>query len=384
MPAGATTGGRRNCMRIESNDSRNRDWAGGGGLLTKILVAVALAAAVITAYSVTWHAPTPLDRPVMPLPPPARAAVAPENPQVTARFQREPCNRAAAGDEVLQLIRLNAFSQIVAMFDLVRQKCGTDEELEPYLFSAQMGLADFKGAAATADDLVKRYPADPQSHGWRAQAREKLGDFEGAYADMKKTLDLFPDRGNVHVSVFYDTARLAAAAGHPCEGARILCDFEAMNYTQNRTQQLDTLITGWRETGHCAEPAGPDELVVKYNAKAGGFVAQVTVNGVAGRMLVDTGATETLLTADMARRAHVRLVNDGGATLSTANGVAAFDAGRADRLALGHFSLNNVRVLIQPKQTAKFGGNIDGLLGLSFLGNFQVKLADGFIRIAPR
>jgi hypothetical protein len=50
--------------------------------------------------------------------------------------------------------------------------------------------------------------------GWRAEAREKLGNFAGAYADMRTALSLFLDPSDVALSEYYYLAQLAAKAGH--------------------------------------------------------------------------------------------------------------------------------------------------------------------------
>jgi aspartyl protease family protein len=307
-----------------------------------------------------------------------------EGQRLESKWRRDPCNRSVAGDLAAQFLKHQEFLLVVKLYSFEQRKCSAVDEIEPMLFSAQMGLSNYKEAAATADDLVRQFPADPTAYGWRAEAKEKVGDVIGAYEDMRKALDRFPDRSNVHISVFYDTARLAAASGHPCDAMIIIRDYIAMDYVDHRSQQLETLMNEWREAGRCAEINGYGESIVKYDEQAGEYIVQVDINGNPARMIVDTGATLTMLTAKFARLAGVSIDRDNPISITTANGSVSVTAGRADKVALGRSTLENVSVLVQPDDAAPFGDNIDGLLGLSFMGNFQIQLTAGIMKIRPR
>jgi clan AA aspartic protease (TIGR02281 family) len=97
-------------------------------------------------------------------------------------------------------------------------------------------------------------------------------------------------------------------------------------------------------------------------------------------MAIDTGATRTVLTEVAATRLGIAFNDRRGATVMTANGRISVADGRAKSVALGGAHLNDVPVFVQKNG---FGDSVDGLLGLSFLGNFQVKIGNGTLELKP-
>jgi hypothetical protein len=172
------------------------------------------------------------------------------------RLVGEPCNRTLQGELVTSLLEHAEYGAIVAFSEQTTAKCGSNEELLPAVFRAQLRSSDFVAAERTADQLVVRYPANPNVFGWRAEAREERSNFAGAYADMRTALSFFLDPSDVALSVYYNLARLAAKAGHPCEAVVTLRDFIAFDPEKRRTQQLTTLMRGWQNEGSCAPLSG--------------------------------------------------------------------------------------------------------------------------------
>lgn len=97
-------------------------------------------------------------------------------------------------------------------------------------------------------------------------------------------------------------------------------------------------------------------------SRDGHFWAQVSINGLERRMLVDSGATITALsqpTAELASVPHgVGLLP---VILRTANGAVQAETGTVDRLSLGSIEARNLKVVISPAL-----GNAD-VLGMKFL-----------------
>jgi predicted Zn-dependent protease len=158
------------------------------------------------------------------------------------RLVAEPCNHTLAADLVRTLQEQAEYAALIRFVMQTNAKCGPNEELLTDLFFAQKGSSDFGGAEQTASLLITQYPADPNVYGWRAQAREKLGDMVGAYADMRTALSLFPDPKVVWLSVYDDVAQLAAKTGHPCDAVATLRDYIAFDWENRRTQQLATVM----------------------------------------------------------------------------------------------------------------------------------------------
>nr|WP_290428503.1 TIGR02281 family clan AA aspartic protease [Defluviimonas salinarum] len=126
----------------------------------------------------------------------------------------------------------------------------------------------------------------------------------------------------------------------------------------------------WDDIRRSARPA---EAVIRGDsievpaAADGHFYLMAEVNGVTVRFVVDTGATDIVLTQRDAARAGLdpEGLNYFG-TAMTANGRVATAPVRLDTLALGGVSDANVPAVVN-------GGELDtSLLGMSYLGRHEV------------
>jgi aspartyl protease family protein len=96
----------------------------------------------------------------------------------------------------------------------------------------------------------------------------------------------------------------------------------------------------------------------------GHFVASGQINGQPVDFMLDTGATDVSIPAEMAEQ--LKLEKGFGVTLSTANGRTQGYRTRIDRLQLGDIVLRDVRALVVP--------GLDGkqvLLGMSALNKLE-------------
>lgn len=96
----------------------------------------------------------------------------------------------------------------------------------------------------------------------------------------------------------------------------------------------------------------------------GHFVASGQINGQSVDFMLDTGATDVSIPAEMAER--LKLEKGFGVTLSTANGRTQGYRTRIERLQLGDIVLREVRALVVP--------GLDGkqvLLGMSALNKLE-------------
>ncbi len=107
-------------------------------------------------------------------------------------------------------------------------------------------------------------------------------------------------------------------------------------------------------------------------ARDGHFWARVMLNGVERRMLVDSGATVTAISAQTAERAGIEASVGGVPVLvRTANGTVPAETGRIDRLGIGGIEARNLSVVISPAL-----GNID-VLGMNFLSRLASWRVEG-------
>lgn len=111
-------------------------------------------------------------------------------------------------------------------------------------------------------------------------------------------------------------------------------------------------------------------------ASDGHFWAEVSINGVERRMLVDSGATVTALSQATADAASV---SRGGTLLPvilrTANGSVQAQTGTVERLALGNIEARNLKVVTSPAL-----GNVD-VLGMNFLSQLESWRVEGRVLI---
>ena len=107
-------------------------------------------------------------------------------------------------------------------------------------------------------------------------------------------------------------------------------------------------------------PRGPD----------GHFRADVSINGVTRRMLIDTGATQTSITRETAREAGIVVSQGFGVAVETANGVVIDQRATIAKLDLATIHARDLPVLV--------GDNLgDDLLGIDFLNHLKSWRAEG-------
>jgi aspartyl protease family protein len=107
-------------------------------------------------------------------------------------------------------------------------------------------------------------------------------------------------------------------------------------------------------------------------SRDGHFWVRASINGIDRRMLIDSGATITALSASSAREAHVDISSGiAPVVLQTANGAAPARAGRVDELRIGNIVARNLRIVTSPGL-----GNMD-VLGMNFLSRLQSWRVEG-------
>ena len=114
-----------------------------------------------------------------------------------------------------------------------------------------------------------------------------------------------------------------------------------------------------------------DEIPAEKDA--GGVFVKVRLNGkITVRLLVDTGASTTLLYQEAAARlALPSEMRVGTAQVKVADGrMVAADVLRLDSMSVGQSVVKNVIVVASPVS----GQGFDGLLGMTFLGQFIARV----------
>jgi aspartyl protease family protein len=114
-----------------------------------------------------------------------------------------------------------------------------------------------------------------------------------------------------------------------------------------------------------------DETRLRMSAN-GHFVAEVTLNGVKRRMLIDSGATVTALSERTAAAAGVR--TDGSVIpviIQTANGAVRAETGEVKELRLGNIVARDLKVVVSPAF-----GSVD-VIGMNLLSKLKSWRVEG-------
>lgn len=135
------------------------------------------------------------------------------------------------------------------------------------------------------------------------------------------------------------------------------------------------LLVGFRDRLPSLSALTSDQEVVGGETRVvmdpdGHFYARVAVNGVERRMLVDSGATTTSLSAATARAAGVELDGAFPVMIDTANGTVEARRGSTDTIRVGSITARELRVVVSPA----FGDtDVLGVNFLSRLGSWRVE-----------
>jgi len=113
-----------------------------------------------------------------------------------------------------------------------------------------------------------------------------------------------------------------------------------------------------------------DEVRIRMS-RDGHFWANVRVNGVERRMLIDSGATITALSDETAAAARIKRDSDlVPVMLRTANGLTSARPGTVEELQVGSITATNLKVVTSP---ALGGFDVLGMNFLSRLASWRVK-----------
>ena len=135
---------------------------------------------------------------------------------------------------------------------------------------------------------------------------------------------------------------------------------------------LTALFGGWLDRLHNPNQSivgmvredGAREVVLHQN-RAGHYLASGTINDLPVVFLLDTGATDVSVPADLAERLDLR--RGAPRQTHTANGVITTYATRLERVTVGNIVLEGIRAHINPRAS-----DHEVLLGMSFLRHLEL------------
>jgi aspartyl protease family protein len=245
-------------------------------------------------------------------------------------------------------------------------------------------LSDYTQAVAVATHLIALEPFNDNGYYLRAVAEDRAGSFKPAIDDYVTAIELFGNKEQISSVAYLGMARDYEKLGRFCDAVLPIEAWVAINPARNDTSQTRAIIADYTAKGHCQPGAASGEEVFKIARQNGVVKLPVTVNGVQGNFLLDTGATFVSLTATFAEKAKVQIDQESSLRMHTANGIGDGKQGRAATIQLRTLAAKDVPVVVQSDAKAAYGDGVDGLLGMSFLSHFNVSISTQAIKISSR
>jgi aspartyl protease family protein len=128
----------------------------------------------------------------------------------------------------------------------------------------------------------------------------------------------------------------------------------------------------------CNSQSGEKNLfLAQIKRRQGGTpVIDVNLNGRSFEMLLDTGASGTLITRSMAMALNIPVI--GARRFTMADGrTVVMPVGRLNSISIDGATVTNVNVAIA-------NDSAEGLLGTDFLGNYDIKIKQTVVEFYPR
>jgi clan AA aspartic protease (TIGR02281 family) len=245
-------------------------------------------------------------------------------------------------------------------------------------------LSDYTTAATVASHLIALEPFSDNGYYLRAVANDRGGLFKQAIDDYITAIELFGSKEQISSVAYLGMARDYEKLGRFCDAVLPIESWVSLNPARNDTSQTRAIIADYTAKGRCPADAAGGEEVFKIARPSSMARLPVSINGVPGNMILDTGATFVSLTATFAQKAKVQIDQDSTLRLHTANGMGDGKQGRAATIQLRSLSAKDVPVVVQADAKAAYGDGVDGLLGMSFLSHFKVSIDTQAVRISSR
>lgn len=297
------------------------------------------------------------------------------------QLNREPCYTDAIVGLGRALLDAGYPRQTATSLRAFAKRCGNAREVLPLAYHALERINDFSGALEVANELVEALPADGNVRYWRALAYDRTGQFSLAMLDYMNTVELFGNPKTIFGDVFYKWSRTYAALGRYCDAISPIEMYVSLDPANRRTPQAVKIISDYAEQGRCDKRYATGTTRVSFVGSPNVRTLTVVVNGVAGNLILDTGATFVSITSQFARKANVAAEPANQVIMKTVGGKAIAEIGYAKSVSVGKAEALGVVTAVHRDDSNPFGIRVDGLLGMSFLSRFNIKLSPTAIEL---
>ena len=299
-------------------------------------------------------------------------------------LSREPCDQKAIEELGTALEKVGRRREAANALTSFSATCGHHAPSLRSAVNILLTLSDYTRAASVASDLIALEPFSDNGYFLRAVAYDRGGSTRQAIDDYVTAIELFGAKDRISSVGYFAMARAYEKLGQFCDALLPIESWVSLNPARHDTSQTRAIIADYTAKGRCLAAAAGSEEVFKFPRESKLVRLPVSINGVRGNFILDTGATFVALTSSFAQKAMVQIEPDSKVQLHTANGMTDGKRGRAATMQLRSLAAKDVPVVVQADAKAAYGDGVDGLLGMSFLSHFKVSIDTQAVRISGR
>lgn len=288
-------------------------------------------------------------------------------------LEKTPCDKKMSLQLGDYYNRAKDYRGAVAWVDEFEAKCEKWPRLWWVKHHACKELEDWDCAIATGTALIENDPTDSDYWWWRGEVEAKAGKHVLAKADFLQSMANKPTGFPANRLSKFAEEKLA----RPCDGA-LLIQWWIDHGKRTDEEWIDASLKRLYLAGKCSKLAGKGKTSIAAPAKSPIHKVKVKLDGVAGTFLVDPRSGQTSVTPAFAQKAKLSPGTERVPMLaagSMRDGLLA----PVKKLEIGGASAQELEVVVAEKLPEGF----DGVLGLSALMNFSVKVTPKAIELSP-
>ena len=280
------------------------------------------------------------------------------------KLMKDPCSWKAISTLSEEISRQDDKQLAAEIYLAFPQRCDRNASAEREAANLYDQTGQFRKARSIYRDLVTRFPQNDLDWYHKGQTEHKLGLVTEAIESFTTSIALDRDPPNIGEWVFTELSEIYASVGRLCEAIEPLTMYVSLDPTKRDNTRTKRLISNYASRGHCSYSTGTDSFAV-INPDV--INVRGTINGKSGLFTIDTGASFLAVTPDFAARAGL-LTTGGTIMTTTANGDVEAKLLKPVNVNVGHLEAEGVPAIMLQKPL----GQVDGLLGRSFLARFDM------------
>ena len=227
------------------------------------------------------------------------------------------------------------------LYNFVRH-CGAPHSALHRSIDIFLKLTDFPKAVEVADEYVRRAPTSSVAVYLRGVGLQGVGDYRRAVADYANSIELY-EKGKKEIGehVFARMAVAYSKLDQHCEAAGAILTWIAIEPVRRDTNASRKIVDDYEQRGNCSSSAQFHKERYAVGGNRNVVQVKVTINGIQGVFVLDTGASYLTMRSTFAERAKIADTNN-EITLWTANGQAKGKLTKAEKVSLGKLEASNV------------------------------------------